>query len=135
VSNGRRSGRANTYRTGYLKSVAWFRRRNEWFDMELSLKGTLQCEVCEHRYKRAELQLHHLDYRGAQRTEGAWIAAENHDELIALDAACHEALHRLIDRDLVLRWHRARPAATALAITALQRRLTKPTILGAHVSR
>jgi len=125
MSNGRRPARSNTYRTGYLKSVAWFRRGDTWLDLEASRKGTLRCEVCRQPKTRGEIELHHLHYRGVQQVDAVWVATETHDELIALDSVCHEALHTLLDGDRVLRSHRTRAVATIQAIAGLQRRLTQ----------
>lgn len=122
MSNGRKPRGRNRYRSEYLNSAAWHRRRDQWMDLEVSTAGVLRCAACRLQRVRRELELHHLDYTGVTRTGGRWVAAEHHADLIALDIDCHEALHQLLDSDRILRWHRSRRVATTQAIAALQRR-------------
>jgi len=120
VSNGRKSGRGNRYRSGYLLSVEWFMRRDLWFQVEQRHRGALACAGCGRLAARRDLELHHIDYRGVVQRGGRWLACESHDDLTALHPRCHELLHRLIDRDRVLRYHRSRQAATAIALRRLR---------------
>lgn len=121
-SNARKPASGNRYRSGYLRSVAWFRRRDAWFAEQLSRTGVLRCVVCWQPAGRRELELHHLDYSGVARSWRGWHAGEQHEHLHAMHPGCHELVHRILDTDLVLRRHRSRPIATVLAIhTARQR--------------
>ena len=127
MSNGRRGAYGNAYRTGYLRSVVWFVRRDRWFREETLRRGddALQCAACGARAKRRQLELHHVDYGGVTSRDGRWIAGEQHEDLIPLHPYCHELLHRLIDRDTLLRSHPARRTASASAIARLRGRLTQ----------
>ncbi len=127
MSNGRKPGRSNTYRTGYLRSTAWFARRDEWFHTESRRAGELRCAGCRVRDVKSRLELHHIDYARVAFREGRWIAGETHADLICLHPRCHELLHRLIDRDRILRYHRTRTAATAHALNALHTALRSHT--------
>ena len=128
MSNGRRGARGNRYRTGYLRSRVWFARRDRWFAEQLRRTGgKLSCAACERPARPRALELHHTDYSGVTYLDGRWFAGEQHEDLVSLHPYCHELLHRLIDRDIVLRSHRDRRAASTAAITRLQRRLAKGT--------
>lgn len=122
MSNRRRSGPGNNYRTGFLKSSAWFARRDRWFQDETGRAGRLRCIVCTTTADRRDLELHHLDYTGVQQTTTGWIAAEQHDDLVPAHPRCHELLHRLLDRDRVLRSLRGRRTANTRAIRQLRRK-------------
>lgn len=100
--------------------MVWFVRRDRWLDTEMSQVGSLSCAVCCRMRTRQELELHHVSYDGVRFARGLWQADEAHADLMAMDPRCHELLHRLIDRDRVLRRHRGRNAATKRAIAALQ---------------
>lgn len=127
MSNGRRAGRGNTYRTGYLRSGEWFARRRRWFRDELSRSsGVLRCMACLRRATDAELELHHVSYDRVTRLEdGTWRAGERHEDLQSLHPWCHEQLHKLIDRDRVLSRMRRRPAASQQALGRLRRNLLR----------
>ncbi|NYE18017.1 hypothetical protein [Microbacterium immunditiarum] len=71
----------------------------------------------------AELELHHLTYRGVVRADTGWQAWEPHRDLVPLHPYCHELLHRLIDRDAVLSRHRTRRAASLFALHRLRAKL------------
>lgn len=124
MSNGRRSNVGNSYRSGYLKSTAWFRRRDAWFQEERRRHGTIRCAVTGQRGTKATLQLHHVDYAGVdRRADGSWIANEAHDDLVAVRPDVHEALHRMLDTDQALRRGLRRRDANARAIAKLRRRV------------
>ncbi len=123
MSNGRRGNVGNSYRKGFLRSPAWFARRARWF-RDAAARGPIVCALCELAADPAELDLHHLDYRGVTRTSSGWVAAEPDEDLTPMHRPCHDALHRLIDRDRVLRRHRSRRDATRLAIIRLRPRMT-----------
>jgi GTP1/Obg family GTP-binding protein len=119
VSNARRGAVRNTYRTGYLRSPAWFNRRDRWFRTE-QRRGPLTCVACGRAGTRRTLELHHLSYRGVRVLDGRWLATEKHDDLTALHPFCHELVHRLIDRDRILARSRTHRDATSIAIRQLQ---------------
>lgn len=126
MSNSRRSaatGRA--YRSGYLRSPAWFARRDRWFRAQARTGIPLTCEACGHAATSAELELHHTDYRGVYKEGGQWRAREAHTDLVPLHPGCHDLLHRLIDRDAVLSRDRDRRTASAFALDRLRANLTE----------
>lgn len=123
MSNARKPGRNGSYRTGYLRSVPWFRRRDTWFTEQQSRTGELRCMVCWRPATRRELELHHLDYTRVTRLGEKWSAREDHEDLCAMHPACHELVHRILDADPVLRRHRTRPLATVQAIRIARQRL------------
>jgi 5-methylcytosine-specific restriction enzyme A len=125
MSNRRKPARYNRYRSDFLKSEQWRERRTRWFDEQRELRLPLACAACGKAAIAARLVLHHLDYRGVQRVDGGWTAAEPHEDLVPLHADCHELLHRLIDRDMVLARHRSRRDATVLALARLHAKLTE----------
>lgn len=128
MSNRRRGGRGNTYRTGYLRSPAWFARRDRWLDEEeQACGGELQCAACMRPATRRQLELHHTDYAGVIEVDGKWRAGEDHQDLVALHPYCHELLHRLLERDKVLATHRSRRDASTIALRKLHQKLTKET--------
>ena len=79
------------------------------------------CAGAASRDDKSQLELHHLDYCGrAPRRRAHGRAASRHDDLVPLHPSCHELLHRLIDRDVVLSRHRTRRDATYLALERLR---------------
>ncbi|MBO1740746.1 hypothetical protein [Leifsonia sp. TF02-11] len=116
MSNARKPGAATAYRSGYLRSAAWFRRRDTWFAEQIQRTGALRCAVCLHVATGRELELHHLDYSRVTHTWRGWVAGEEHEDLCAMHPSCHEFVHRILDADPVLRRHRTRPVATVQAI-------------------
>ncbi|TQO19639.1 hypothetical protein FB472_1208 [Rhodoglobus vestalii] len=127
MSNSRRPARGNKYRTGYLRSRAWFARRARWFAEETAAGNTLRCAACNRIARVRDLELHHVDYSGVAETPTGWRAEETHSDLVSLHPAHHELLHRLLDRDQVLRAMRSRPVASAFALRALRRKLAPTT--------
>lgn len=120
MSNRRRPSVGNSYRRGYLKSRAWFARRDRWIRDELRRTGRLVCAGCGGEAARHD-DLHHVDYSGVvQIAEGQWRAGEAHADLMLMHPACHELLHRLIERDVVLSRHRDRRTANELALERLR---------------
>ncbi|MFB8191370.1 hypothetical protein ACFC14_18785 [Microbacterium sp. NPDC055988] len=86
--------------TDYLTSTAWFRRRDQWFALELARAGKLECGVCMKPSRKRELELHHLDYTGVQQLpNGRWVAGEKHEDLVCLHPRCHEWVHQALDND------------------------------------
>lgn len=126
MSNRRRPARGNSYRTGYLRSPAWYARRARWFRDEATLThGAVRCAVCTVKGTPRTLELHHLSYDGVASTAGRWTANEAHGDLVAVCPDHHRLIHQLTDRDPVLRDHRSRRAANREAIARLRRRLTQ----------
>lgn len=125
MSNTRKPAIHNTYRTGFLRSPVWFARRDRWFRVALDRQGELRCAACLQTATKRQLELHHLDYTGVTFSEGRWHAREQHDDLVALHPYCHELLHRLIDRDVVLSRHRNRRNGSLLALSRLQHKLAQ----------
>lgn len=123
MSNARKTSSRTAYRTGYLRSVVWFRRRDAWFTEQLTRTGTLRCVVCRMAATARELDLHHLDYRRVTRRALRWQAGEWHEDLCAMHPSCHEEVHRILDTDPVLRRHRTRPIATIHAIRLARTRI------------
>lgn len=123
MSNQRKPLRANAYRSTFLRSRAWFARRNRWFIEEESLGGALSCAGCGREATKRELELHHLDYAGVVCEGGRWKALEPHSALVPLHPYCHDLLHRLIDRDQVLSRNRSRQAASEFALARLRAKL------------
>ncbi|MDL9978616.1 hypothetical protein [Microbacterium candidum] len=124
MTNRRRSGLRNSYRSEFLRSPAWFARRDRWFRKQQRLGRPLACAACGRAASKDQLELHHLDYRGVIRADGTWRAFERHADLVPLHPYCHELLHRLIDRDAVLARHRSRRDASSLALERLRVKLT-----------
>lgn len=123
MSNARKPATGNPYRTGYLRSVPWFRRRDAWFAEQLTRTRQLRCAVCRLVATARELELHHLDYRRVTQDESRWVAGEEHADLCAMHPDCHELVHHILDADPVLRRHRTRPVATVQAIGIARARL------------
>lgn len=123
MSNRRRPALFNVYRNEFLRSQAWFARRDRWFTYHTALGVPLGCAGCGRTATRAELELHHLDYRGVRLHEGRWRAGEADEDLVAMHSYCHDLLHRLIDRDAVLARNRTRRTASHLALQRLREKL------------
>ena len=123
MSNARKSPVGNRYRSDYLKSVPWFRRRDQWFTEQATRTTELRCVVCLRPATRRQLDLHHLDYCRVTRVGSRWAAGEVHEDLCAMHPACHDLVHRVLDTDAVLRAHRTRPVATVHAIRIARTRL------------
>ncbi|WP_164861434.1 HNH endonuclease signature motif containing protein [Microbacterium sp. CPCC 204701] len=113
----------NAYRAEFLRSPEWFARRSRWFRKQVRLRRPLVCAACGRLAASRELELHHLDYSGVRFVKGGWRAFERHDDLVPLHPHCHDLLHRLIDRDHVLAFHRSRRAASGIALQRLRARL------------
>lgn len=126
MSNKRSAGKSRRYRSEFLRSPAWFARRDRWFAEQSRRSIPLRCEGCLQPATKTELELHHLDYRGVTERGGTWRAGEPHTMLVPLHPYCHDLLHRLIDRDLVLARHRSRATATRSALAHLRTRLATP---------
>lgn len=125
MSNRRTPIHSNAYRSTFLRSRAWFARRDAWFAHAATEPHPLACVACGIQANKRDLELHHLDYAGVQQlADGRWLARESDGDLIPLHPYCHELLHRLIDRDAVLSTHRTRRVASELALDALRRTLT-----------
>lgn len=122
MTNQRRTGLKNLYRNEFLRSPAWFARRNRWFRAHRT-DGTVACAACGRTTATDRLELHHRDYEGVRIVQGTWQAWEDDEDLIPLHPNCHELLHRLIDRDVVLAQHRTRRDASDYALLALQLKL------------
>lgn len=122
MTNQRRTGLKNMYRDDFLRSPAWFARRDRWFRAH-SANGTVLCASCGMATIKSKLELHHRDYEGVRIVQGTWQAWEDDDDLVALHPHCHELLHRLIDRDVVLARHRSRRDASDHALGMLQLKL------------
>ncbi len=123
MSNARKSPVGNVYRSGYLRSAAWLRRRDHWFAEQEARTDALRCVVCRRAATRRQLELHHLDYSRVTRIDDKWTAGEVHEDLCPMHPACHDAIHRVLDTDPVLRSHRTRPIATVHAIRIARTRL------------
>lgn len=124
MSNRRKPLHAKAYRSSFLRSRAWFARRDAWFATLAMCARPLNCAGCGRRATKKELELHHLDYSGVGQTDdGRWVALEADRDLVPLHPYCHELLHRLIDRDPVLARHRARRAASEFALEVLRLKL------------
>lgn len=123
MSNRRRPGRDNTYRSRYLHSPAWFARRDHWFADEQTRTGHVRCALCLGAGSSRSLELHHLDYRGVTQTPHGWTAGEKHEDLTALHPRCHEYVHQLIERDRALSGFVSRRTASVQAIARLQAKI------------
>ncbi|WP_426321852.1 hypothetical protein [Microbacterium sp. E-13] len=124
MSNRRKTASRSSYRSQFLRSPAWFARRDRWFRKQQRLGRPLACVACGQPAPKERLELHHLDYVGVRFVDGAWRAFERHDDLVPMHPYCHDLLHRLIDRDIVLSRHRTRRTASALALQRLRLKLS-----------
>jgi 5-methylcytosine-specific restriction protein A len=122
VSNRRKPPLINLYRSEFLRSRAWFARRDRWFGEQSARGIPLTCTGCGRSASKRELELHHLDYAGVIVQQGRWKAAEPHNDLVPMHPYCHDLLHRLIDRDAVLSANRSRRAASQFALERLRRK-------------
>ena len=122
MSNRRAPGPSG-YRSDFLRSPAWFARRDRWFHKQDRLGFPSACTVCGELAPSASLELHHLDYGGVTIVGNQWRAFERHDDLVAMHPSCHDLVHRLIDRDTVLAHQRTRRDATAIAIVRVREAL------------
>ena len=121
MTNRRKPLHAKAYRSSFLRSSAWFARRDAWFATQAMSARPLVCAGCGRRATKKELELHHFDYSGVSQTEdGRWVALEDDRDLVPLHPYCHELLRRLIDRDAVLSRHRERRAASNFALGVLR---------------
>ena len=120
MSNRRKPALRNDYRMGFLSSPAWFARRDRWFRHHTADGAVVICALCGVTGDRHSLELHHLDYRGVFKANGAWRSYEKDEDLIPLHHGCHEVLHQLIDRDTVLSRQRSRRDATDTALILLR---------------
>lgn len=126
MSNARKNAAsAAPYRTGYLRSPAWFARRDRWFTEELALRGEIRCALCGGVADPGALELHHLSYDGVEQGPERWYAGEAHEDLTSLHARCHEWLHKLLDGDAALRRMRDRRLATRAALARLRAKLRR----------
>ncbi len=123
MSNRRGGPRSLHHRAGFLRSPAWRARRARWFAREARHGRTLACVGCTRSATPAELELHHLDYRGVAYRNGSWRAFEKHADLLPIHPYCHELLHRLLDRDRALAT-RNRRAASLQALALIRAALT-----------
>ncbi|MEV5072709.1 hypothetical protein MRBLMI12_004372 [Microbacterium sp. LMI12-1-1.1] len=123
MSNRRRPALVNIYRSEFLRSRAWFARRDRWFRDQTARGIPLECAACGQPADKHHLELHHLDYTGMSSTNGRWLALEAHEDLMPLHPYCHDLLHRLIDRDPVLSGNRTRRDATHVALQRLRPKL------------
>jgi len=123
MSNRRKMGVRNAYRAEFLRSPTWFARRSRWFRKQERLHRPLVCAACGRLATSADLELHHLDYSGVRFAGGRWRAFERHADLVPMHPSCHDLLHRLIDRDRVLAFHRARRVASLIALSRLRVKL------------
>ncbi|MEJ1154625.1 hypothetical protein [Microbacterium marmarense] len=120
MSNRRKGQLANGYRSEFLRSPAWFARRARWFRKQERLDALLACAACGNLATNRTVELHHLDYEGVRLVDGSWHAFEAHADLVPLHPYCHDLLHRLIDRDVVLSRHRTRRDASLVALERLR---------------
>lgn len=121
MSNSRKPAAWNGYRGGYLRSPAWFARRDAGFRRRRGPGHPIVCAICLQPGTDRTLQLHHADYEDVTQDGGQWNAREPDADLIPLHRECHERLHRLIDHDVLLARLRTRRDATEIAIAGLRR--------------
>ncbi|MGC0252153.1 hypothetical protein [Pseudactinotalea sp. Z1748] len=111
---------------GYLRDVAWFRRRDAWFVEEQARREQIRCIVCIKADTKRHLELHHLDYTGVrQDDQGRWVAGERHEDLVAAHPRCHEWIHTVLDRDTAAASARDRRAANVRVIRALRAKIAQ----------
>ena len=117
----KRRGKRRGYVHGYLRDVAWFRRRDAWFVEEQATRGLIRCIVCGKADTKTHMELHHLDYSGVhQQEDGTWVAGERHEDLVAAHPRCHEWIHTVLDRDTAAGGARDRRSANVRVIRALR---------------
>ncbi len=123
MSNARKGGVAGAhYRRGYLRSRAWFARRDRFFR---EVAGSDRCAVCMRRESnpRKALELHHVSYEGVTCSDGVWHANEADHDLIPMHPLCHEQVHLAIERDVALSSMVTRQESTRRAIRIVRRKL------------
>ena len=123
MSNTRKGGVAGAhYRRGYLRSTAWFGRRDRYFR---EVPDSDRCVVCLRRETnpRRSLELHHVSYEGVRFENGKWVAAEADEDLMPMHPLCHEQVHLAIERDIALASLITRRESTRRAIRVVRRRL------------
>lgn len=120
MGNARRPAPNNSYRSRFLRSPSWFARRDRWFRQHAVGGVPIVCALCDVAGNHRSLELHHIDYSGVVLTARGWRAWERDEDLLPLHSACHEELHRLIDRDTVLSRQRSRRDATEIALGLLR---------------
>ena len=125
MSNRRRAATNNRYRSSFLRSPAWFARRDRWFREEEAAGKSLHCFGCGRTETKRHLELHHLDYDGVIETDKGWLAQEAHEDLISMHPRCHELLHRILDRDAVYGSLRDRRHASLMALARLRQKLER----------
>ncbi|MET0714894.1 MAG: hypothetical protein ABWY57_08260 [Mycetocola sp.] len=123
MSNRRKPGVRNAYRSAFLSSPAWRARRARWFRKQERLGLPVACAGCGRPAIKEQLELHHVDYSGVRFVDGSWRAFERHTDLVALHPYCHWMLHQLIEHDPVLTHHRGRRVASAIALSVLRGKL------------
>ena len=94
----------------YMKSRAWFDRRERWFEDEQQQRAVVVCAVGGSRWTLAD-DLHHVTYER--------LGQENHDDLVALCRFHHEQLHQIWDASRA--WRRLPRDTAAHGIIALLR--------------
>ncbi|MEW6901081.1 hypothetical protein [Trueperella pyogenes] len=83
-------------RQAYMSSPAWWNRRKQWFIDEQARTGKpVMCAGCGKALTENSCDMYHTTY--------VRLGAEEHDDLIALCRACHEALHVRLDNSRQLR--------------------------------
>jgi len=99
--------------TAYLRSDAWFRRRERWHAEYLETTGTDPvCAVCGRAWRLDRDDLHHRSYNH--------LGDEHHWDLTPLCRADHAALHALWDA--CPSWRRLGRAQATDGIIAILRR-------------
>ena len=109
------------YQRGYLRSAAWFRRRDRWFAKVEDRGLVAVCQVCG---APGSLDLHHVSYDGVRRDDetGTWRAGEKHEDLMPLCREHHQAVHDEFDRRRRDFWGWDRRRATAVVVVGLRKR-------------
>lgn len=117
------------YRSGYLKSSAWFARRHRF----LQSKAVIRCECLGEELTERNAHVHHVAYEGVEQLpDGMWQACEADEDLMVLCAWCHEKVHELMDRDRGWAGVGRRAATTAIVRTIQRRVLVEAIRLGAE---
>lgn len=112
------------YVTDYLRSISWYRRRDQWFEDEQQRTGGLECAVCMKPSRKRDLELHHLDYSGVvEKRQGGWIAGEKHEDLVGVHPRCHEWIHQALDDDAAAGAAMTRRVANERVISRLRSKI------------
>lgn len=91
TSLGRKRGRSRKAYTGFLRSGAWFRRREAWFTARRAEGVEPACQGCGTRLdETGTLDLHHVSY--------ARVGQERNEDLWPFCRRCHEWIHEVFDR-------------------------------------